>query len=97
MGEGHAVWRLMRGDVLLGSIVVDEADFPWRYGRFTAEPEFEEVRPWFEAVLAVLEAEDYDRFDAVYASIAEELTFLAPAGPVTDFLLHIEGERAWFR
>ncbi|MFD9359048.1 hypothetical protein [Streptomyces sp. NPDC060031] len=88
----------MRQDALLGTITVEEADFPWLHGSFAPEPGFAEVKPWFDAVLAAVEAEAYDeRFDAAYASIAESLTLLSPAGPVAEFLLHIEGGAAWFR
>ncbi|OEJ35535.1 hypothetical protein [Streptomyces subrutilus] len=91
-------WRLMRRGALLGTITITEADFPWLRGRFTPEPAFAEVRPWFEAVLALLEAEVHDeRFDAAYEPIPQALALVSPNGPVADFLLHIDGEEAWFR
>ncbi|MCF3102038.1 hypothetical protein IPZ58_10620 [Streptomyces roseoverticillatus] len=91
------VWRLLRGDTLVGTITVDDPDFPWLVGRFAAEPAFEEVRPWFDEVLAVLAADDLDRFDAVYGPIEEALTLVSPKGPVSEFLLYIEGDEARFR
>lgn len=98
MTQDDATWRLMREDVLLGTITVEETDFPWLYGRFTAEPAFAEVKPWFDAVRETMAAEVYDeRFDAAYAPIARTLTLVSPSGPLDDFLLHIEGTTAWFR
>ncbi|WP_424893213.1 hypothetical protein [Streptomyces sp. XH2] len=91
------VWRLLRGDTLVGTITVDDGDFPWLAGRFAAEPAFEGVRPWFEELLAVLAADDFDRFDAAYDPIAEALTLVSPTGPVGEFLLYIEGDEARFR
>ncbi|MEV5379042.1 hypothetical protein AB0L26_24160 [Streptomyces nondiastaticus] len=91
------VWRLLRGDTLVGTITVNDADLPWLVGRFAAEPAFEEVRPWFDEVLALLAADDLDRFDAVYDPIAEALTLVSPTGPVSEFLLYVEGVEARFR
>ncbi|MGK5544074.1 hypothetical protein ACSNOH_04985 [Streptomyces sp. URMC 127] len=94
---GHDVWLLLRGDTLVGTITVETSDLPWLVGRFAAEPVYEEVRPWFDEVLALLEADDFDQFDAAYDLIAENLTLLSPAGPVSEFLLYIEGDEARFR
>ncbi|MGQ4389913.1 hypothetical protein [Streptomyces sp. SAS_270] len=97
MGFEGEVWRLMRQEDLLGEIVIDEADFPWLNGRFVPTPTFEEVKPWFDESLALLEAEEYERFDDSYDRIADTLSLVAPSGPVAEFLLHISDARAWFR
>ncbi|MEK2493331.1 hypothetical protein WN990_27620 [Kitasatospora purpeofusca] len=92
-------WRLVRerdGEVL-GEIVIDEADFPWLQGRFEPTAAFGAVRPWFEESSALLDAEEYERFDTSYRRIAAALSLVAPAGPVAEFLLHIDGGRASFR
>ncbi len=86
-------WRLVRerdGEVL-GEIVIDEADFPWLYGRFEPTTAFGAVRPWFEESSALLDAEEYERFDTSYERIAAALSLVA------EFLLHIDGGRASFR
>ncbi|WP_329458357.1 hypothetical protein [Streptomyces sp. NBC_01497] len=93
----QATWRIMRGDTLVGTIAVQEGDFPWLRGRFTAGPAFAPFEPWFGESLAALEAEDFERFNDVCDRIARTLTLVAPSGPVADFLLHIDGEAAWFR
>ncbi|MFB7668555.1 hypothetical protein ACFC1R_32320 [Kitasatospora sp. NPDC056138] len=97
MGVEGRVWRLVRADEVVGEIVVEEADFPWLSGRFTPGPAFAEVEPWFDESLALLEAEDYERFEDSYDRIAEVLSLVAPSGPVAEFLLHIEDGRARFR
>ena len=97
MGFEGQVWRLERDEELLGEIVIEEADFPWLSGWFVPEPAFAEVDPWFAEMLALVEAEEHERFDDVYDRIAHALTLVAPSGPVAEFLLHIQGGRAWFR
>lgn len=94
--EGQ-VWRLERDTELLGEIVIAEADFPWLSGRFTPQPAFAGVKPWFDEALALVAAEEHERFDAAYDRIARSLSLVAPSGPVAEFLLHIEDGRAWFR
>ncbi|MFE1271229.1 hypothetical protein [Streptomyces sp. NPDC058758] len=97
MGFEGEVWRLMRQEELLGEIVIDEVDFPWLNGRFVPTPTFGEVKPWFDESLALLEAEEYERFDDFHDRIADALSLVAPSGPVAQFLLHISDGRAWFR
>lgn len=97
MGFDGQVWRLERARELLGEIVVEEADFPWLSGRFTPEPAFAEVKPWFDEALALLDAEEYEGFEDAYARIAGCLSLVAPTGPVAEFLLHVQDGQAWFR
>ncbi|MFB8173539.1 hypothetical protein ACFC60_36885 [Kitasatospora purpeofusca] len=97
MGFPGESWRLVREGEVLGEIVIDEADFPWLHGRFVPTAAFGAVRAWFEESLALLDAEEYERFDVSYERIAGALSLVAPAGPVAEFLLHVDGGRAWFR
>lgn len=97
MTSDDGVWRLMRKDALLGTITVDEADFPWLRGQFVPQPSFRQVKPWFDELHAIVEAEEFERFDDAYNRIEEALTLLSPSGPVDEFLLHIHQGRAWFR
>ncbi|MFJ8434819.1 hypothetical protein ACIQ9P_26310 [Kitasatospora sp. NPDC094019] len=97
MGFLGETWRLAREGEVLGEIVIDEADFPWLHGRFVPTSEFEAVRSWFEESSALLDAEEYEWFDASYERIASTLSLVAPEGPVAEFLLHVDGGRARFR
>ncbi|ELP68269.1 hypothetical protein ACKI1I_00050 [Streptomyces turgidiscabies] len=97
MGFEGQVWRLERDKVLLGEIMIEDADFPWLSGRFVPEPAFAAVEPWFSETLALLDAERYDEFEDTYDRISRALTLVAPSGPVAEFLLHIQGSQAWFR
>jgi len=99
------VWQLRRGDVLLGEITITEPDWPWLYGRFVAEEAFEAVASLFAEELTLSQVinhddseEAVDAWEAAYGQISETLTLISPTGrPVAEYLLHIDGDNAWFR
>ncbi|WP_416530301.1 hypothetical protein [Streptomyces coelicoflavus] len=87
-------------DTEIGEILIEDADFPWLSGRFRAGPAFDAVRDLFARELALAErdgAEHWAEWETVYAGIARRVRLVSPDGPVAAFLLHIEGDRAWFR
>ncbi|MFG3072139.1 hypothetical protein [[Kitasatospora] papulosa] len=90
-------WQLLHGGTLVGTITVDEAGMPWQCGRFFPEPAFSQFRPWFDELNAILEAEEFERFDDAYDRIESALVLVSPTGPVGNFLLHIDQDRASFR
>jgi hypothetical protein len=97
--EGE-VWRLRSGEEPVGEILIDDADFPWLSGRFTAGPAFGAVRDLFARELALIERDDEkhrQEWEAAYDEISRRVSLSSPDGPVPEFLLHIEGDRAWFR
>lgn len=96
----------MRGDDLVGEVLVDDADFPWLSGKFVPAPAFAEVKHLFDEELALMEAwieadqatdEDIQAWEDAYARIAGLMQLVAPEGPVAEFLLHVQGAEAWFR
>lgn len=97
MGFDGEVWRLRDGDEPVGEILIDEADFPWLAGRFTPGPGYAAVRELFVRELALLER-DFDEvaeaWEAAYGEIRSRVSLSSPDGPVAEFLLHIEGDRA---
>ncbi|WP_425247880.1 hypothetical protein [Streptomyces sp. NEAU-NA10] len=100
MGFDGGVWHVRCGEEPVGEIAVDEADFPWLAGHFTPGPAYGAVEPLFARELALLEADldtHVEEWEAVYAEIRRLLSLTSPDGPVAEFLLHIEGNRAWFR
>ncbi|MDT0494204.1 hypothetical protein ACPEIF_14490 [Streptomyces sp. NPDC012600] len=106
MGFNGTIWRLRRGAELVGEIAVDGADFPWLHGRFLPGPAFDPaVRQLFDRELALLERLEEDESDEsaeAWERACDEVNrTLALAGPegvaVAEFLLHIQGDRAWFR
>ncbi|MFC8125764.1 hypothetical protein [Streptomyces sp. NPDC057302] len=97
MTDHHDEWRLLSGSTLVGTIVIDEPGMPWQRGRFLSEPAFSQFKPWFDEINALVGAEEFERFDDVYDLIEGALTLESPSGPVAEFLLHIDQDRAWFR
>jgi hypothetical protein len=100
MGFDGEVWHVHGDDGPVGEIVIDEADFPWLSGRFTPGPGYTAVRDLFVRELALLKQdheEHVEAWEAAYDEIRRRVFLSSPEGPVPEFLLHIEGERAWFR
>ncbi|MET7733474.1 hypothetical protein ABZT02_19180 [Streptomyces sp. NPDC005402] len=100
MGFDGEVWQVRGGGDRVGDILIDEADFPWLSGRFTAGPGFAGVRELFARELALMDEFDEERqqeWEKAYDEVRRRVSLLAPTGPVAEFLLHIEGDRAWFR
>ncbi|MCX4767125.1 hypothetical protein OG562_40400 [Streptomyces sp. NBC_01275] len=99
MGFDGEVWcvRDIEGRERVGEIVIDDADFPWLSGRFDAGPAYGAVEPLFVRELALVREEDWEEWETVHAEIRRRVSMTSPDGPVAEFLLHIEGDRAWFR
>ncbi|MFF7162079.1 hypothetical protein ACFZBP_12055 [Streptomyces sp. NPDC008086] len=100
MGFEGGVWQVRGADAPVGEIVIDGADFPWLSGRFTPGPGYDAVSGLFARELALLERDselDVEAWEAAYDEIRRRVSLSSPDGSVAEFLLHIEGERAWFR
>ncbi|MFJ4800421.1 hypothetical protein [Streptomyces murinus] len=97
MGFEGQVWRVRSGAEPVGEIVLDEAGFPWLHGAFTTASGFAAVRDLFARELVLMDEEDREGADLVYEEIRRRITLTSREGPVAEFLLHIEGDRAWFR
>lgn len=94
--EGQ-VWRLHSGEEPIGEILIDDTDFPWLSGRFRATPAFVPLRELFARELALVEGEQIEEWERVYDEVRRRVSLTSPDGPVPEFLLHIEGDAAWFR
>ncbi|MET9750381.1 hypothetical protein ABZZ92_32450 [Streptomyces ardesiacus] len=84
----------------IGEISIDDADFPWLSGRFRAGPAYGAVRDLFARELALVEQDDDEHraeWETVHREIGRRVRLVSPDGPVAEFLLHIDGDRAWFR
>ncbi|MDQ1050714.1 hypothetical protein [Streptomyces sp. V4I2] len=100
MGFDGEVWRVRSGGEAVGEILIDDVDFPWLGGRFTAGPAYGAVQELFGRELALAERDDEDHWkewETVHDEIRGRVSLSSPDGPVPEFLLHIEGDRAWFR
>jgi hypothetical protein len=100
MGFDGDVWYVRSGEESVGEILIDDADFPWLSGRFTPGPAFASVQDLFarELLLAGQDGERHrQQWEAVQDDIRRRVALVSPDGPVPEFLLHIDGDRAWFR
>ncbi|MDX3382689.1 hypothetical protein PV682_14600 [Streptomyces niveiscabiei] len=97
MGFDGEIWRLRCGGEEVGTVTIDDADFPWLSGRFAPGPGYAAVEPLFTRELALLGEGWAEEWESAYDEIASRVSLSSPDGPVPEFLLHIEGERAWFR
>jgi len=97
-------WELREGASVLGVIAIEVQDFPWLSGPFAAEPGFArwagvfaESSRMLDALADVDDPAGWAHWEAFYDRISSALTLVAPAGPVAEFLLHIDGAHASFR
>ncbi|MEU3986278.1 hypothetical protein AB0F77_40535 [Streptomyces sp. NPDC026672] len=100
MGFEGETWRVRSGGEAVGDIRVDDSDFPWLHGAFVPGPAFAAVRDLFARELALAEQDDEalrEEWERTYDEIQRRVSLVSPDGPVPEFLLHIEGGRAWFR
>ncbi|MFG2127367.1 hypothetical protein ACGFNV_06140 [Streptomyces sp. NPDC048751] len=93
------VWHVSSGERRVGEILIDDADFPWLSGRFVPGPAYDTVQALFARDLALLDDADehLEEWEAAYDELRRHVSLSSPDGPVPEFLLHIEGDRAWFR
>ncbi|ANS70066.1 hypothetical protein SLINC_7842 [Streptomyces lincolnensis] len=100
MGFEGQVWQVRSGADAVGEILIDDADFPWLSGRFTAGPGYDAVQELFARELALTRRDDaghWQQWEEAYDEIRRRVSLTSPDGPVAEFLLHIDGDRAWFR
>jgi hypothetical protein len=98
MSSSGEVWTLYAGEQLVARLVVTGADFPWLAARIEPQPAFEPFRPLFARQRAATEAEEWDRADELHGRVGRELSLVDPKGVrVAEFLLHVDGDDAWWR
>ena len=101
MTERPSRFQFYRGDVLLGEISPTHDDFPWHYGTFEASVEFRAIASLFESELRVLkETHGGSDWDKAYDLISSAGLRLEPVGPgrvISNPLIHIQGDSAWWR
>ena len=98
-------WRLHRDGAVIADLVVTEADFPWLRARLEPRPGFDAVRELFVADLVTSEAINDDDSEAAIEAfelgqdrIQDAVTMSYPdGGEVPEFLLHVDGDEAWWR
>ncbi|WP_307870928.1 hypothetical protein [Micromonospora sp. C51] len=102
MGDDGGAWTLhRRGDSeVVAELVVNGGDFPWLNARVDPREGLAELRPLFAEELRLLDSinEDVKSWEHAYEAVRNAVTLRYPDGQeVPEFLLHIDGDEAWWR
>jgi hypothetical protein len=93
-------WLLMQNGNVLGALTAPSRDQPWIFCKFEAAPEFERLRPLFEEEVRLLNSGQTEAFleaaDRMQA-LKLELTPQHGGKTIRKFMIHVEGDKAWFR
>lgn len=102
--EESETWTLRDQGKQIARWEVTGTDFPSLEAIVHREPGFEQVRELFDEDLRLLEALDdgdlrtVERFEEHYRTIQARLELVGPDGvAVQEFLLHIDGDKAWWK
>ena len=95
-------FQLRRNEQLLGTLRQYNVNFPWVECKFTPTEAFQEFKPLFDEEVEFMGsgAFDVEEWDAVYRKIIDlnlEIYDLTEKSSITEFLLHIKDDEAWFR
>jgi hypothetical protein len=93
-------WQLMWDGETLGVLTFEHTDQPFFLCHFRSTEAFSRVSLLFAAELQSLNAGAMDRWEQDYRKIESLGLRLVPADgswPIDKFLLHIDGDKAWFR
>ena len=98
----RGVWTLhcRDGGRVLANLVVNGGDLPWLNARVAPDEGLEDVLPLFAEELRLLDCieENAKAWDQAYSAILATVTLRYPDGrDVPEFLLHIDGDEAWWR
>jgi hypothetical protein len=93
-------FHLVQAGAVLGELAVEAPDGPYIVCAFAPTPAFERVRSLFDRELALLEANDLDAWEDAYEEIVVlgiGLAEPATGAPIDTFVIHVRGDKAWFR
>ena len=94
------VYLLKQGELLIGTLYVEDTDFPWVICRFEPTTAFAPCRPLFDEDIRVGDTKDVQAWDRAYDAIAAlglQLIAKESGADWGNFLLHIQANTAWFR
>ena len=106
-GQGHAHevvstserWMLRWRDQDVGTILVERTDMPWLFGRWAPAEAFEGLTELFADDLRLFQSGNWPAWERVHQRIVQRGVALhRPNGDqVAEWILHIDGNEAWFR
>ena len=93
------IYELREGDVLVGRLHEYSLDFPWVLCKFEPTAEFGDLKELFAEEMSLLKAENWHESQQVYFEIERRVKLIYPEDPsmIESFVLHIDGNEAWFR
>ncbi|MEL7187068.1 MAG: hypothetical protein AAFN50_11650 [Pseudomonadota bacterium] len=78
-----------------------DVDMPWFNCKFLPTSDFSQFAHLFENELALLNADEMEKWETAYDEIDALGLKLVPtdadAADLIDLILHVEGSKAWFR
>ena len=92
--------ELKRGEMVLGTLRPYDMDDPWLLCKFEPTAAFAEIAPLFLQELAVIQDADNTKWINAYSEIEQLGLRLVPVDngeEISEFLLHIDDNEAWFR
>jgi len=94
-------WELIKNSEVLGILTEKDINMPFVNCEFVAHPPFASYKAMFDKELRLLNSDQMDQWEKAYSDINELGLILEPnnseAELITEFLLHIKGNEAWFR
>src|SRR6516162_1496097 len=100
MTERPQIFLVARREEPVAELVVERLDPPWFRGRVVPRDGFAALQPLFdhERELAANLDRDPAAWASAYRRLRGEVRLIEPDGhEVPEFLLHIDGKRAWWR
>ncbi len=95
-----STWTLLAGADVVGEIRDATPDQPWFIGTWRPTDHFQPYQPLFELELSLAESmEDrWSEWEECYQRIRQAMRLQNPDGiEVAEWILHIDGDKAWFR
>lgn len=95
-------FQLKQKGQLLGTLRQYDSDFPWINCKFEPTEAFRQFKPLFDEELEFMKSEPFDieEWDAAYSKIIDlnlVLIDLTDKSSITEFMLHVKDDKAWFR
>lgn len=96
---GTSSWTLLHDSLPLGRLVSIGLDQPWQHCSFVPTSSFSEIEHLFRQELKLLNEDRMEEWETVCEAIDSLNLVLRTEGgeEFREFLLHIDGDEAWFR
>ncbi|MBI3978129.1 MAG: hypothetical protein HY331_08085 [Chloroflexi bacterium] len=102
MTDDRPAWHLMKRRAVFGTLTFERVEGGWTFCTFEPTQAFDALKDTFEEEVILLETEPFDeaRWQRAARKIHRLRLTLRPVSGGAELdapLLHIEGDRAWFR